>query len=121
MGQIDLGSFILGAVAAFAIVLVAGALRRDHDPVRTGANVIASASRSLPSVPRPGPARPQFGGVSSTFGATPTQQLADLLRNGRKIEAIKLYRAQTGVGLKEAKDAVDAMELRMQRSVAPRR
>ena len=29
---------------------------------------------------------------------------------GRKIEAIKLYRKATGVGLKEAKDAVDGME-----------
>ena len=30
--------------------------------------------------------------------------------DGRKIEAIKLYRAATGVGLKEAKDAVDEIE-----------
>ena len=29
---------------------------------------------------------------------------------GKKIEAIKLYRQQTGVGLKEAKDAVEALE-----------
>ena len=33
----------------------------------------------------------------------------DLARAGKKIEAIKLYRAQTGLGLKEAKDAVDAL------------
>jgi ribosomal protein L7/L12 len=32
----------------------------------------------------------------------------DLLRGGQKIEAIKQYRAMHGVGLKEAKDAVDA-------------
>jgi ribosomal protein L7/L12 len=31
-----------------------------------------------------------------------------LLRAGQKIEAIKQYRAMHGVGLKEAKDAVDA-------------
>jgi ribosomal protein L7/L12 len=31
-----------------------------------------------------------------------------LLRSGRKIEAIKEYRALHGVGLKAAKDAVDA-------------
>ena len=31
------------------------------------------------------------------------------LANGRKIEAIKLYRELTGVGLKEAKEAVEAM------------
>jgi ribosomal protein L7/L12 len=33
-----------------------------------------------------------------------------LLRDGRKIEAIKLYRDITGAGLKEAKDAVEALE-----------
>ncbi len=33
-----------------------------------------------------------------------------LLRNGRKIEAIKLYRDVTGAGLKEAKDAVESLE-----------
>jgi ribosomal protein L7/L12 len=36
--------------------------------------------------------------------------IATWLRQGRKIEAIKLYRAQTGVGLAEAKAAVEAME-----------
>lgn len=34
----------------------------------------------------------------------------ELLAGGRKIEAIKMYREATGVGLKEAKDAVDAIE-----------
>jgi ribosomal protein L7/L12 len=34
----------------------------------------------------------------------------ELLRSGRKIEAIKRYRQQTGVGLKEAKEAVERME-----------
>jgi hypothetical protein len=33
------------------------------------------------------------------------RQLAD---DGRKIEAIKLHREETGLGLKEAKDAVEA-------------
>jgi len=36
-------------------------------------------------------------------------ELQSLLEQGRKIEAIKLYREQTGAGLKEAKDAVEAM------------
>src|SRR5690349_4130205 len=31
------------------------------------------------------------------------------LEQGRKIQAIKLYREQTGVGLKEAKDAVEEL------------
>ena len=44
--------------------------------------------------------------------------LRDLIATGRKIEAIKLYREQTDCGLKEAKDAVEAMEESM-RSGAP--
>ena len=37
-------------------------------------------------------------------------QVRAALAAGNKIEAIKLYREHTGLGLKEAKDAVDAME-----------
>ncbi|MCX5537581.1 ribosomal protein L7/L12 [Streptomyces sp. NBC_00006] len=33
-----------------------------------------------------------------------------LVRDGKKIEAIKAYREATGVGLKEAKDEVDRIE-----------
>ncbi len=34
----------------------------------------------------------------------------DLLKRRRKIEAIKVYRQKTGAGLKEARDAVESME-----------
>lgn len=34
-------------------------------------------------------------------------ELLDAMQNCRKINAIKAYRAMTGVGLKEAKDAVE--------------
>ena len=36
-------------------------------------------------------------------------EIKDLVRQGNKIEAIKIYREMTGVGLKEAKDAVEAL------------
>lgn len=36
--------------------------------------------------------------------------ILDLIRRGNKIEAIKVMREKTGFGLKEAKDAVEAME-----------
>jgi ribosomal protein L7/L12 len=39
-----------------------------------------------------------------------TPEIAAAIRSGRKIEAIKLYREAHGVGLKDAKDAVDAYE-----------
>jgi hypothetical protein len=38
-------------------------------------------------------------------------RIAEELRRGRKIEAIKLYRRATGVGLKEAKDQVEALDV----------
>ncbi len=37
------------------------------------------------------------------------QRVLAALRAGRKIEAIQIYREATGLGLKEAKDAVEAM------------
>jgi hypothetical protein len=45
-------------------------------------------------------------------GAEDETELLDLLRRGRKIDAIKLHRQRTGAGLKEAKDAVEALAVR---------
>jgi ribosomal protein L7/L12 len=42
------------------------------------------------------------------------QHIADLIRRGRKIEAIKVLREATGVGLKEAKEAVDRLSAEME-------
>ncbi len=41
------------------------------------------------------------------------QQILNALIAGRKIEAIKLYRAATGKGLKEAKDFIDLLAKEM--------
>jgi len=38
------------------------------------------------------------------------ETVLDMLRQRRKIDAIKLYRERTGAGLKDAKDAVEALE-----------
>ena len=44
-------------------------------------------------------------------GRDPVEARAlELLRAGRKIEAVKVYREATGIGLAEAKDAVDRIE-----------
>ncbi len=48
-----------------------------------------------------------------------TPEIAAAIRAGRKIEAIKLYRQAHGVGLKEAKDAVDAYETTGRRTARP--
>jgi len=54
-----------------------------------------------------------FSTSSVTFGESSGEQGARLqaaLRSGNKIEAIKIYREMTNVGLKEAKDAVELMQ-----------
>ncbi len=40
-------------------------------------------------------------------------EVGDFLRQRKKINAIKVYREQTGLGLKDSKDAVDALEAEM--------
>ena len=40
-------------------------------------------------------------------------QIQEALRRGNKIEAIKIYRELTGVGLAEAKQAIDNLESRL--------
>ena len=40
------------------------------------------------------------------------KQILGLMKGQKKIEAIKLYRKNTGCGLKEAKDAVEALGAR---------
>jgi large subunit ribosomal protein L7/L12 len=41
----------------------------------------------------------------------PSPEIVDLVRQGEKLEAIKLYREKTGVGLKEAKAFIESLEL----------
>ena len=38
-----------------------------------------------------------------------TQRIADALAAGQKIEAIKIHREATGLGLKESKDFIEAL------------
>jgi ribosomal protein L7/L12 len=59
----------------------------------------------------PGDARlPNPSGGTSAIAPPSEAGVRSLLAAGDKIGAIKQYRELTGLGLKEAKDAVDAME-----------
>ncbi len=42
-------------------------------------------------------------------GIAALEEAAHWLKKGNKVEAIKVYRSLTGKGLKESKDAVDAL------------
>jgi hypothetical protein len=85
---------VLAALGIAFLVLLLLAFRR-----RTG-------ERDLIAPPRPGPA------ASAPIGDVPAEvqgELRALIAAGRKIEAIKLVRASTGLGLAEAKALVDHM------------
>ena len=56
---------------------------------------------------------PSCGAELPTSGPGSTdleQRVRSLLAQGRKIEAVKIYKNQVGCSLKEAKDAVEALE-----------
>lgn len=53
------------------------------------------------------PARPALN--DRTAHAAAVLEATDLLKRGKKIEAIKVYRERTGVGLAEAKAAVERL------------
>jgi ribosomal protein L7/L12 len=51
----------------------------------------------------------RHAGLDPAQGFPLSEQVKDLARDpGRKIEAIKVYREETGASLKDAKDAVEA-------------
>lgn len=59
-----------------------------------------------------------FAGVAPGTPAGPAgvdPEVVRLLRAGQKIEAIKVYRDATRCGLREAKDAVEAIESKLPR------
>ena len=70
-----------------------------------GSTVIAPSELFSPSAGAP------FGDLSSLTGkAAKIAEISQLIHSGNKLEAIKLFRETFGVGLAEAKDAVERME-----------
>lgn len=93
------------SVIAMLVILFAGGGAACTSLLATDAGRLARLERKLDAVMRHldiayvDPAGPE--GLSEEV-----RRLAD--DPGRKIQAIKLHREQTGIGLKEAKDAVEA-------------
>ncbi|MBB3605135.1 large subunit ribosomal protein L7/L12 [Mycolicibacterium sp. BK556] len=81
-----------------------GGLRRRVDELerRVAALEWALRGAGAPPAPTPAPAPAATGQVSS--------EVLQLARQGKKIQAIKVLREQTGLGLKESKDIVDALD-----------
>ena len=70
---------------------------------------VAELYRRIGQEPPSGFRDDRFDGGFSDQGPAADPRLLELVQAGKKIEAIKLYRELTGVGLKEAKDAVDGI------------
>lgn len=51
--------------------------------------------------------------------AVSDEEIRQCLLRGNKIQAIKLYRQQTGLGLREAKEAIDLLEQTLPRGMEP--
>lgn len=76
-----------------------------------GSNVIVPTNVIQDSNAFGGAGRLSFDDLSSLKGkALRIGEIQRLIHSGNKIEAVKVFRETFGVGLKEAKDAVDAME-----------
>lgn len=98
----NLNVFIIIGVALF--VFFAYRSRRELKPDES-----SSASFRQPNKPVGSP--PPLNTLDlDTLDLDTRNRIAQFVQNNQKIEAIKLYREVTRVGLKEAKDAVEAFE-----------
>lgn len=86
--------FVLGLLLGVALTLFL--IRKGGDSRR---DLTAPPPRAAP--------RPMVRVGDERIG---DDEILDLIRQNRKIEAIKLMREKTGLGLAEAKDAVEALE-----------
>lgn len=95
---------VLIAAGVLILVLIAMIARagRKRDPLMGGAP--PRAYRGTKPVPRPVPV--------ATLSPEVEREVRALLAAGRKIQAIKLARDATHLGLKETKDLVEALERR---------
>lgn len=91
----DVNTYLIAAVAALLVFTIA-ALRGDNARIERKVNAVLSHLGI------------QTPGTDDDF----LQQLQELASAGHTIEAIKLYRKRTGVGLKEAKQAIDDLSKR---------
>jgi ribosomal protein L7/L12 len=91
------------AISIFALIIALMALSVARSAAALSRGPVPNVLRSEPA-----PAPEAFAAAASSAGIS--AQVAALVAQGKKIEAIKQYRTETRSGLKEAKDAVEAFE-----------
>ena len=117
--------FIVVVAAVGLVCFLAGLVVASRRGRRDGRMLVQQSPlvADPPSPPAATPAPPASaarrvapGGVNIQLG----RDLEQLLSAGRKIEAIKLVRERTGLGLKEAKEAVERLEDLIRSRLGPR-
>jgi ribosomal protein L7/L12 len=91
------------------IILLSGALFVLFTALMVLINVINKGSQ-VEGVPLEGAEPERKKSLSPSQQEETDTEIRELLRAGRKIEAIKMYREKYGVDLKTAKDSVEAMD-----------
>jgi ribosomal protein L7/L12 len=94
----DYGMLLLGVVALVAVVAL-GSSATDRRLTRVDRR-LARMERKLDAIAE---------GLGVTVDEPGLTEVTALLREGKKIQAIKAYRDSTGADLKEARDAVERM------------
>ena len=97
-------------VACFVLGLLVRGRRRDEQMIVQRAPFAYGA--------QPGEASSSYGAAAAGGGGVSLQlgrDLEQLLAAGKKIEAVRLVRERTGMGLKESKEAVERLEELMKR------
>ena len=108
-------SLVAGAIAVALFLMTRAAMRRASGDVnetrlRRLEQEVANLRRRFDLELEAGRLAPATGeGSPSRFGEL-SDEVRQLLQGGNKIGAIKRYREETGVGLREAKEAVEALE-----------
>jgi len=97
-------SFGLAAIAVLGLILLAGIGARLNG-IRSRVAVLSRIEAKLDLLLK------QANIKFDPYANVPLD-IVQALRDGKKIEAIKLYRQASGVGLKEAKDFVEEVERR---------
>jgi ribosomal protein L7/L12 len=92
------------SVVALAVSLIALSRSSRRQPTGPVPNVLSIPAGDVPAEPGS-----MAGGVAA---GAPSQAVMQYLAAGKKIQAIKQYRIETGAGLKEAKDAIDELDRR---------
>lgn len=106
-----IGGFLLGILTCVALVVVKKALgikvrNTTQDELARYRDPDAFSSRSTVS------AKMTFvgDGEEKSLPDHIATKVMQALREGKKIEAIKLFKDETGMGLKESKDIIEAMQ-----------